>query len=71
MFGPDTSVSSSWRRALFDEYEQRLVLSAQPLGDFFIDDALLQGRFRLWFALGWPAFGALVAVFWLMVAKPG
>lgn len=25
---------------------------------------------RLWFALGWPAFGALVAVFWLMVAKP-
>ena len=25
---------------------------------------------RLWFALGWPAFGALVAAFWLMVAKP-
>jgi uncharacterized membrane protein len=29
--------------------------------------------FRLaqtWFLLGWPAFAALVAVFWLMVAKP-
>ncbi len=26
--------------------------------------------YRRWFALGWPAFGALVAVFWLMVAKP-
>lgn len=25
---------------------------------------------RWWFALGWPAFIALVAVFWLMVAKP-
>lgn len=25
---------------------------------------------RAWFALGWPAFLALVAVFWLMVAKP-
>ena len=25
---------------------------------------------RRWFILGWPAFGALVAVFWLMVAKP-
>lgn len=25
---------------------------------------------RLWFILGWPAFLALVAVFWLMVAKP-
>ena len=25
---------------------------------------------RLWFLLGWPAFIALVGVFWLMVAKP-
>lgn len=26
--------------------------------------------YRIWFALGWPAFAALVGVFWLMVAKP-
>ena len=26
--------------------------------------------YHLWFALGWPAFTALVAVFWLMVFKP-
>jgi len=25
---------------------------------------------RIWFLLGWPAFLAVVAVFWLMVAKP-
>lgn len=25
---------------------------------------------RLWFVLGWPAFIALLGVFWLMVAKP-
>jgi uncharacterized membrane protein len=25
---------------------------------------------RLWFCLGWPAFTAVVAIFWLMVAKP-
>jgi uncharacterized membrane protein len=25
---------------------------------------------RAWFALGWPAFSAVVVVFWLMVAKP-
>jgi uncharacterized membrane protein len=25
---------------------------------------------RIWFWLGWPAFIALVIVFWLMVAKP-
>jgi uncharacterized membrane protein len=26
--------------------------------------------YRIWFALGWPAFSALVAIFWLMVSKP-
>lgn len=26
--------------------------------------------FRVWFFLGWPAFGALIAVFFLMVIKP-
>lgn len=25
---------------------------------------------RAWFALGWPAFLAVIATFWLMVAKP-
>ena len=27
-------------------------------------------RFRLWFALGMPAFAAVIAIFWLMVARP-
>jgi uncharacterized membrane protein len=26
--------------------------------------------YRIWFLLGWPGFGALVAVFWLMVSRP-
>jgi uncharacterized membrane protein len=25
---------------------------------------------RVWFWLGWPAFLALLAIFWLMIAKP-
>jgi uncharacterized membrane protein len=25
---------------------------------------------RIWFALGWPAFVAVLAIFWLMVFKP-
>jgi uncharacterized membrane protein len=36
--------------------------------------ALPPGYFRLfrwWFAFGFPAFGAVVAIFWLMIAKPG
>jgi len=26
--------------------------------------------YAIWFALGWPAFAALMLVFWLMIAKP-
>ncbi|MEG3639177.1 DUF2269 family protein [Magnetococcus sp. PR-3] len=26
--------------------------------------------FRLWFALGWPAFAAMISIVWLMVFKP-
>ena len=26
--------------------------------------------FRVWFAFGFPAFGAVLAIFWLMIARP-
>jgi len=29
-----------------------------------------QRLFRLWFAFGFPAFGSVLAIFWLMMAKP-
>jgi uncharacterized membrane protein len=39
------------------------------------EDAPLPGRyfqlFRTWFAFGFPAFGAVVAILWLMITKPG
>lgn len=31
---------------------------------------LAKRAFRVWLILGWPAFGALVMVLWLMVNKP-
>jgi uncharacterized membrane protein len=38
------------------------------------DGVPLDGRFetlaRRWYLLGWPAFIALAAVFWLMIARP-
>jgi uncharacterized membrane protein len=39
--------------------------SGQPLPQAYFT------AMRVWFGLGWPAFLALIAVFWLMVAKPG
>jgi uncharacterized membrane protein len=38
--------------------------SGKPLPDEF------HRLFRVWFLLGWPAFTALVAVYFLMVTKP-
>lgn len=38
--------------------------AGQPLG------ADYRRTMRLWFALGWPAFLGLTAVFWLMIARP-
>ena len=32
--------------------------------------ATARRAFRRWFILGWPAFGALIIVYWLMIAKP-
>ncbi len=26
--------------------------------------------YRIWFALGWPAFAALMGIFWLMISRP-
>jgi uncharacterized membrane protein len=26
--------------------------------------------FRIWFAFGFPAFGAVMAIFWLMISRP-
>jgi uncharacterized membrane protein len=40
------------------------VRKAQPLPPAYFR------AMRAWYALGWPAFLALIAVFWLMVAKP-
>lgn len=35
-----------------------------------LDEAMLSRLYGWWFALGWPAFGGLIVVFYLMVAKP-
>ena len=33
--------------------------------------AAARRAYRIWFTLGWPAFLALIGIFWLMIAKPG
>lgn len=45
-------------------------LAAQALASGTSLPAQALQAYRIWFTLGWPAFAALVGVFWLMVTKP-
>jgi uncharacterized membrane protein len=58
-----------WLPVLAIQMRIKAMLEAQAQGAPF-DAADCRRMFRWWFMLGWPAFGGLVVVFWLMVAKP-
>ncbi|HVV97564.1 MAG TPA: DUF2269 domain-containing protein [Rhodanobacteraceae bacterium] len=45
-------------------------LAAQALRDGAPLPAAYHRAMRWWFALGWPAFGAVLLTYWLMTAKP-
>ena len=51
------------------QIRMKRMLEARIAGGAFDERAYERLR-RTWFLLGWPAFLALIAVFWLMVAKP-
>ena len=58
-----------WLPVVWLQLRIRDLLGAKLAGEA-IDEARLRRYFRVWFALGWPAFLGLVGVFWLMVANP-
>lgn len=58
-----------WLPVVAIQLRMKRMLEVRAAGGAF-DDGRYRTLFRWWFALGWPAFGGLVVVFWLMVAKP-
>jgi uncharacterized membrane protein len=53
-----------WIQYRLRELARRAAFSGSPLpSDYY-------RLYRIWFALGFPAFAAVIAIFWLMVAKP-
>lgn len=58
-----------WIPVVLIQIRMKQMLDRQAGGEA-IDQAAYNRLFRWWFALGWPAFGGLIAVFFLMVAKP-
>jgi uncharacterized membrane protein len=58
-----------WVPVVIIQMRMKAMLEAQLRGEAFAE-ATYNRLFRLWFALGWPAFGGLLIIFWLMVTKP-
>lgn len=58
-----------WVPVVVIQIEMKRMLDSQTLDGAF-DEAAFNRLFRWWFTLGWPAFGGLVVIFGLMVAKP-
>lgn len=53
-----------WLQIKAQRMAQAAMETGKPLGSEY------RRTMRFWFALGWPAFLGLLAVFWLMIAKP-
>jgi uncharacterized membrane protein len=53
-----------WLQIRVRDIARSALTSGQPLSSDYV-------RYKkIWFALGWPAFAAVLVTFWLMVAKP-
>lgn len=53
-----------WMQIRMRDLARGAAVSGEPLPERYYR------IFRLWFAFGFPAFGAVLAIFWLMIAKP-
>ena len=53
-----------WLQIRAQRLAEAAALAGTPLGEDY------RRTMRWWFALGWPAFLALTATFWLMIARP-
>lgn len=78
------SLTSSWLMAAYGLYvliglcwlpvvwiQYRMMkLAERAAADGAVLPVAYHRLFRWWFALGWPAFAGVLAIYWLMVAKP-
>jgi len=58
-----------WVPVVWLQIRMKRMLESKIAGGPFDGQAYERLR-RLWFLLGWPAFLGVIAILWLMVAKP-
>ncbi len=54
-----------WMQVQMRDLAKAAAASGTPLPDRY------HRLFRIWFAFGFPGFGSVLAIVWLMIAKPG
>lgn len=57
----------AWAPVVWLQYRIRDLACAAPAGPI---PPAARRLYHIWFLLGWPGFGALVGIYWLMVTKP-
>ena len=62
-------VGACWLPVLWLQWRLRELACTAARDGSALPDAYFH-TFRWWFWLGWPAFLSVIAIFWLMVAKP-
>ncbi|WP_203292180.1 DUF2269 family protein [Maricaulis parjimensis] len=58
-------IGACWLPVVWIQYRVKTLLQQEA------DLARINRLMRVWFILGWPAFAALIGIFWLMITKPG
>ncbi|MBU4237669.1 MAG: DUF2269 domain-containing protein, partial [Alphaproteobacteria bacterium] len=68
-YGLYVFVGVCWLPVVWIQYRM-MKLAEQAAGQGAALPPAYHRLFRWWFALGWPAFAGVLAIYWLMVAKP-
>jgi uncharacterized membrane protein len=63
------TAGACWVPVVLLQLRMKRLLERRAAGEAIDEHGYARLR-RAWFLLGWPAFGGLIVVFWLMVAKP-
>ncbi|MDE9451155.1 DUF2269 domain-containing protein [Aliiroseovarius sp. Z3] len=63
------SVGAFWLPVVWIQIRLRDLAQQSAAQDAPLPDAYHR-LYRIWFAFGWPAFAAMIAIFWVMLARP-
>ncbi len=68
-YGLYVLIGACWLPVVYIQWRMSLLAAEAAAGGEALPVAYHR-LFRIWFALGWPAFAGVIAIYWLMTSKP-